>query len=236
MSTFRLKQFDIRQEQSALKVGTDGMLLGAWVADRFRDSAPRRILDVGTGTGIIALMLAQELPSSEVIGIELDPSSAREARHNAEQSPFAQRIRIVEGDFRTYKPTESIDLIVSNPPYYTPTHSNSDQRETVAKHAIELSADQFFRSCERATPIVAIIVAHSATDTYIDAAQDIGFHLTEQVDIVTKRGKAPQRQILLFSKSPIGLRQSQITILQGDGRHDYTEEYSQLLRPFLTIL
>lgn len=234
MSLFRLKQFDIKQDQSALKVGTDGMLLGAWVADRFGAIAPRRILDVGSGTGIIALMLAQELPSCEVVGIEVDHLSALEARHNAEHSPFAKRIEIIEGDFRSYQPIEPFDLVISNPPYFTATHGNSDLRETVAKHAVELSAEAFFHHCD--APTVAIIVAQSSATTYIQAAQESGLNLAEQVDVITKMGKTPQRQILLFTQIETEPMQSQITILQGDGRHDYTEEYRRLLRPFLTIL
>lgn len=234
MNLFRLKQFNIKQEQSALKVGTDGMLLGAWVADRFQETPPRRLLDVGTGTGIIALMLAQELPKSEIIGIEVDHPSAEEARYNAQHSPFAERVEMIEGDFRHYPFSTPFDLIISNPPYFTATHSNADQRETVAKHAIELTAEDFFHSCK--APTVAIIVAQSAAELYIKSASDNGFHLIEQVDIITKIGKAPQRVILLFSESERALIQSQLTILQGDGRHDYTEAYSHLLRPFLTIL
>lgn len=234
MSLFKLKQFDIRQDQSALKVGTDGMLLGAWVADRFREAPPRRILDVGTGTGIIALMLAQELTASEVVGIEIDHLSAEEARYNAEHSLFAGRVEIIEGDFCGYSSPKPIDLIVSNPPYFTPTHHNSNRRETIAKHSVALSPESFFGSCQ--APAVVVIVARSVAAAYIHAAQEHGLLLAEQAAIVTKQGKAPGRYILLFRRSPTELRESRLTILQGDGRHDYTEEYSRLLRPFLTIL
>lgn len=235
MSLFRLKQFTIQQELSALKVGTDGMLLGAWVADRFHETPPSSILDVGTGTGIIALMLAQELQRSKIVGIEVDPLSAQEAQYNAQHSPFASRVEIIQGDFRACHFAQPFDLIVSNPPYFTPTHSNSDRRETIAKHAVELSPQHFFSNCQGTN--VVIIVAQSATSLYQHAAEEAGLHLVEQVAIITKRGKAPQRHILRFAPDPVvSTKQSQLTILQGDSRHDYTEEYSRLLRPFLTIL
>lgn len=85
---FRLKQFEIRQEDSALKVGTDGMLLGGYIAHHFQEHQPKTVLDVGTGTGIIALMLAQAFPTTHITGIELDSASAKEASYNASHSPL----------------------------------------------------------------------------------------------------------------------------------------------------
>lgn len=171
MNLFRLKEFTIKQEQSALKIGTDGMLLGAWVADKFRSASHLRILDVGTGTGIIALMLAQELPMSEITGIEIDALSAEEAQHNAAHSPFANRVKIIQGDFRKHTFEQPFDLVVSNPPYYTSTHSSRDQRATIAKHSVELSPLEFFGACNAST--VVIIVAQSATASYISRKMDL---------------------------------------------------------------
>lgn len=239
MSIFHLKQFDIRQEQSALKVGTDGMLLAAWVAHRFREAQPTRILDVGTGTGVIALMLAQELRESAVVGVELDELSTEEAIYNVAHSPFATRVTITSADYCHYYADEPFQLIVSNPPYFTPTHTNANQRETIAKHSIGLLPQAFFESSQRVlTPFgsIAIIISHSALHSFVRAASEHSFYISERVDVVTKAGKAPQRHILTLSREKQSIQQSTLTILCGDGRHDYTEEYATLLRPFLIIL
>lgn len=237
-SLFRLKQFELRQEQSALKVGTDGMLLGAVVADRFRGTSVGRVLDVGTGTGVIALMVAQELPNADVVGIELDPATAEEAECNAQASPFAPRVSVLCADFRTYV-AAPFHLIVSNPPFYTATHSSADQRSTVAKHAITLSADSFFQKCqELLSPMgtIAVILAPSALSAYENAATSRGFFLNETIAIYTKAGRPLKRVIAFWSRRFTPHLQNSITILSGNGRHDYTEEYARLLRPYLIIL
>lgn len=236
---FRLKQFDIQQEHSAHKVGTDGMLLGAFVASHFANTPPARILDVGTGTGLIALMLAQAFPESEVTAIELDPLSACEARSNAAHSPFADRVTIIEDNFGVAELSGSYQLITSNPPYYTPTHQNSDIRETQAKHAITLTPETFFgRSQELLSPegTIATVLACTALPDFMVAAAEFSFAPVHQAYIHTKAEKEAKRVITLWQHNTASTTEAHLTILAGEGRHQYTPEYAHLLRPYLTIL
>lgn len=132
MSEFRFKQFTIRQHRTPMKVGTDGVLLGAWVEVRPSD---RRILDIGTGTGVIALMLAQRAPEAQITGV--DVVDVAEACENAEQSPWATRVFFVQQPIQQFT-AEPFDLIVSNPPFFVEALICPDPGRSLARHAVEL--------------------------------------------------------------------------------------------------
>ena len=111
---FHFKSFSIKQEQSAMKVGTDGVLLGAWVNPK---SYPHQILDVGTGTGLVAIMLAQRFVRSQIYAIDIDQASNEEALFNTQTSPWSERLNITHCALQDYNSSNKYDLIVSNPPY-----------------------------------------------------------------------------------------------------------------------
>ena len=158
---FQFKQFTVRHERCAMKVGTDGVLLGAWAPVE----GVGRILDVGTGTGLVALQLAQRTASARITAIEIDPDAAAQAGENVAASPWSDRIEVVCGDFATFrqiatfdtfatpslvaKPTvaeeEGYDLIVSNPPYFTEALQCPDPRRCTARHTATLDYALLFR-------------------------------------------------------------------------------------------
>ncbi|MGI9526697.1 MAG: tRNA1(Val) (adenine(37)-N6)-methyltransferase, partial [Weeksellaceae bacterium] len=113
MSIFKFKQFNVEQKLSAAKVGTDGVLLGAWVN---LDPTPSKILDIGTGTGLIALMLAQRSPLSYITALDIDKDAIVEASLNFENSPWPDRLNAVHTSLQAYNTEEKFDLIISNPP------------------------------------------------------------------------------------------------------------------------
>ena len=134
---FQFRQFTILQERCAMKVGTDGTLLGAWA------HGGQHILDIGTGTGLIALMMAQRFPQATVVGIDIDPAAVMQARENAGRSPFAGRITIWHEDFTQphgdHGPATAVghcyDAIVCNPPYFVSSLKCSNSQRTCARHA-----------------------------------------------------------------------------------------------------
>ena len=128
---FQFKQFTVYQQRCAMKVGTDGTLLGAW-AQVPTESA--RILDIGTGTGLIALMLAQRFPQASVLGIDIDQDAVCQAKENVENSPFASRIKIEHANVMDYNNEEGFDAIVSNPPYFVDALTCPDQQRTIADY------------------------------------------------------------------------------------------------------
>ena len=141
MQPFRFKQFSIAHDRCAHKVGTDGVLLGAWV----KAENPQAILDAGTGSGVIALMLAQRFPGAMVTGIELDESSADQARENTANSPFADRVTIIQGDFLNYSFQQKFDLIVSNPPFFKGNTSTGKLERDKARHEEHLPQKDFIQ-------------------------------------------------------------------------------------------
>ena len=130
---FRFKQFAIRQDRCPMKVGTDGVLLGAWVSVRPSD---RRILDIGTGTGLIALMMAQRVPGARITGVDVEDIS--QARENADASPWGGRVAFVQCPVQEFAPQGKFDLVVSNPPFFVDSLTCPDAGRTTARHAVRL--------------------------------------------------------------------------------------------------
>ena len=131
---FRFKHFSVEQNRCAMKVGTDGVLLGAWVPVRDTD---RRVLDIGTGTGLIALMLAQRTAGARITALDVDPACAEQARENADASPWGGRIETVCAPVQAFG-AEPFDLIVSNPPFYDNSLPSPDAARTTARHTASL--------------------------------------------------------------------------------------------------
>lgn len=132
---FQFKQFQVDQRDCAMKINTDGVLLGAMSGETLYHCEAPNILDVGTGTGVIALMLAQRFSLAHVIGVEIDAAAAERAFHNFEGSPFFNRIRLWQHDILKCDFEERFDLIVSNPPYFLDALKNVDKRKEMARHA-----------------------------------------------------------------------------------------------------
>ena len=128
---FNFRQFTVRQERCAMKVGTDGTLLGAWA------HGGSSILDIGVGTGLIALMMAQRFPESHIVGIDIDHEAVEQALENVKASPF-RNIDVVEADAKSYGGS-SFDAIVCNPPYFADSLQSPDMQRTIARHTVSLS-------------------------------------------------------------------------------------------------
>lgn len=143
---FRFQQFEIAQDQCAMKVGTDGILLGAWAPI----SHSKRILDIGAGTGLIGLMLAQRTENAAVVLVEVDEKAAQQARENAKHSPFGQRVTTVDSPIQDYtEEGRGFDLIVSNPPFFTGGVLSEQQGRASVRHTVKLSHQDLMRSVQR---------------------------------------------------------------------------------------
>lgn len=137
-SYFRFKQFTIRQEHAAMKVTTDACLFGAWVAKQVAaQPGANHLLDVGTGTALLSLMIAQQA-QARLDAIEIDEAAAEQAKSNAANSPWKNRIHIMQGDARVYNFTEQYDIIVSNPPFYENELSSVNSKKNTAHHSSDL--------------------------------------------------------------------------------------------------
>ena len=143
---FQFKQFTVWHDQCAMKVGTDGVLLGAWASVE----RARRILDIGTGTGLVALMLAQRsLLDAKIVALEIDEAAAGQARENVARSPWQERIEVVQADFKKYRSSDKFDVIVSNPPYFVDSLECPDRQRAAARHNDSLTYEELLEGVNR---------------------------------------------------------------------------------------
>ena len=202
---FQFRQFIIRQNRCAMKVGTDGTLLGAW-ADCPATSGPSRILDIGTGTGLIALMMAQRFPCAQVTAIDIDPQSVAQARENVAASPFSERIIVHEKDLLNFSDIEGYDAVVCNPPYFVDSLTCPDDHRTTARHTVSLTYEGLMRSAFKLLKpdgLFSLVIPSDSRLSIESEAHLAGFFLSRVCLIRTTPKKAPKRQLIEFCKHSV---------------------------------
>lgn len=229
---FTFKRFSVSQMRSAMKVGTDGVLLGAWA--HFTPEH-RRILDVGTGTGLIALMAAQrtEAWGAEVVAVEIDAPSAEDARENFARSEWDERLSLVECAVQEFCPEEKFDHIISNPPYFVDSLLSPDVSRTAARHTTSLSFDELaLASARLLNPegVLSLVLPYDAVADMTLAAARVGLFLVRREDVRSKQNAAPLRSLLEFGFEPQPTLRTNHTIHISGG--DYSEEYRSLTKDF----
>ena len=233
MAVFKFKYFSVENERSPMKVNTDGVLLGAAVC---LSGQEKRILDIGTGTGVIALMLAQRTESAEVTGLEIDHDSFEEALGNFRNSPWKERLEAVEGDLREYIPACRYDLVVSNPPYYDNSLKNPDERVSVARHNVSLHYSDIFHFCDEyleSTGKISLVLPSSEEKSLMRSAGSFGFFPERILRIRSSEKKTVSRIISVFSRERRSPEESLLTIMEGG---KYSEEYKSLTGDFYLLL
>ena len=227
---FSFKQFTIRQDKCAFKVGTDGVLLGAY-ADV---AGAKRILDIGTGTGLIALMLAQR-SEAEIAAIEPDRDSYEQACSNIESSRWGSRVKVENTYLQNFKPTGiKFDLIVTNPPFFTDSLKNPDPVKAAARHKDTLSSDELLKGITRLIAEdgrLQVIMPYAEGNIFIAEAQAYGLYCNNILKIKPLPSSEVKRLILTFSRQRLKIKESFLTIEHG-ARHDFTEEYINLTKDF----
>ena len=211
---FRFKKFTLWQSRCAMKVGTDGTLLGAWA------SGGKRVLDIGTGTGLVALMMAQRFPDARVRGIDIDDGAVGQARENVARSPFSDRVDI---DLCDVKMAEGCyDCMVSNPPYFVDALACPDGKRAMARHADTLTYADLMASGWRLLSddgVFSLIIPFDCKARLEGEAALRGFFKTRECAVRTTPTKAPRRFMLTFAKHPSALQQEELVI----GSENYKE-------------
>ena len=226
---FAFKQFTVRHDRCAMKVGTDGVLLGAWTDL----SHSRRILDIGTGTGLIALMLAQRCMDARITAIDLDSAAVEQAQENIQASPWKDRIEALQQDICTYHPNGTFDTIVSNPPYFIDSLKCPDGQRSTARHTDTLDADRLIGKVSELLTSdgrFSIILPAEQTEDLIRVAGEKGLHPSRQTWVITRPGLSPKRILMEFRKIPVTLQPYELVIELE--RHVYSEEYIALTQEF----
>ena len=235
---FSFKRFTIVQDHSAMKVGTDGVLLGAWSRIERSD---RYMLDIGSGTGVIALMLAQrsEASGAFIDAVEIDQASALEAEFNVRQSPWATRVRVFHGSVQETVDIlhSSYDLIVSNPPFFVDSLHAPDRARTTARHAVTLSCPDLMSISSRMLSEhgrLCVIIPCDQEYLYKSAAADYGMKLSRIAHVYPKGGMPAKRSMLEFSRDSLSVsvfHMEDIIIEMPDGQ-TYSPEYVSMMSEF----
>jgi len=241
MSIFQFKKFSVLNDQSAMKVNTDGVLLAAVASIKGNES---ELLDVGTGTGTIALILAQrleELGHKDFIinGIDIDKPSFEEATINFQNSPWKNNLKAINIDLNSYKPKNNLDLIVSNPPYYEDSLKNPSQRYATARHTSSIDEENlpnaplsyrtlivFAKEYLKPDGRIAMILPADKEKDLVRYAGGFGLYPYNILRIKTLAAKKPSRIIAEFSRQRLSPTESDLAIRDSSG---YTADYLKLV-------
>ena len=233
---FQCKQFFVAHDQCAMKVSTDSLILGSFVDTTNASS----MLDVGTGSGILALMMAQKsAPDAAITAIDIDPGAIAQARHNAANSPWPEKIRIEQSPLQEMDHQQQYDLIVSNPPYFAdsvrPTRAYASMPESrgLARTEQTLTIDDFFAQ--------TAVLSHAGSRLYcmypsareavvFNSALQSGWHVKQSLSIRHNASSAPYLGVYCFVRVPETVAVETLTIRTGENQ--YTAEYKQLCADF----
>ncbi len=226
---FSFKKFTVYHDRCAMKVGTDGVLLGAWTDI----THSKRILDIGTGTGLIALMLAQRSETVHITAIDIDQEAVIQASENTNASPWNKRIEVSKKDICAFTSDILFDTIVSNPPYFTNSLKCSDIQRNTARHTDTLSAYSLLaKVAELLTSKgrFSVIIPSEQTEEFIQIAEGQGLYPSRLTQIITRPGLSPKRSLMEFRKTAQNIQSDELTIELE--RHVYSEEYIALTKDF----
>lgn len=227
---FHFKDFSIDQPGAVHKVGTDGVLLGAW-ADISRAAS---ILDIGTGTGLIALMLAQRSnPDTPVTALEILPESAACARSNFENSPWQHRLTIVETALQDFYPQNRYDLVVSNPPFFSERTLSPHYEKNMARHTdampLRVLADGLSRLVSE-QGICCLIMPVKEARMLCELAASNGLFCTEEIQVHGREGKPAERLMIRLERNAGSFSKSMLHVYDKQG--SYSEGFKRLTSGF----
>lgn len=228
---FNFKQFTVFQDKCAMKVGTDGVMLGAWTDCE----NAKNILDVGTGTGLIALMLAQR-SDAEIHAIEIDDDASEQAKENVTKSPWSNQIHVRNISLQDCikESNTKYDVIVSNPPYFQNSLFAPDEKRTRARHNLEFDFKDLIRAANTMLNDMgklSVVLPYLEGTMFIVQAAEKGLYCVRQTNVLPKPGKDPKRLLLEFMKIKKPLVEQEI-IIELNKRHQYSEAYKNLTKDY----
>jgi tRNA1Val (adenine37-N6)-methyltransferase len=231
MSGFTFKQFHIEHDKCAMKVGTDGILLGAWANLQGAKSG----LDIGTGTGLIALMLKQRNPAMAVTAVEIDDDAVAQAKANIAHSPWPN-IDLWQGDIAHFNRATQFDLIVSNPPYFNHSLTSDNQARMTARHTNDLSFQTLLAKVKTLLSLNGqffVVLPYSEVELFEANAEAFKLTVTEKVFVHTKHNKPAKRVLMSLKHSEQGTETAKAGRLDiHDESGNYSAQYKALCRDF----
>ena len=226
MKPFRFQKFDILQHKNVFRVGTDGVLLGALC----QVENAQKILEVGTGTGLISLMLAQRNAKAEITALDLNEEAVKLAQENFKNSPFSERLQFFHQDFKIFESQKEYDFVVCNPPFF---EENNSVKDILARQQVELT---FRNLIEKASKILSsegifsVIIPSESVQEFENLAEDFDLYLVRKVNIFGIENGVLKRNVLEFSKKKSALETLDFTIEKSPRK--YSDQYLELTKEF----
>ena len=226
MKPFRFQKFDIIQHENVFRVGTDGVLLGALC----KVENAQRILEVGTGIGLISLMLAQRNANAEITALDLNEDAVKLAQENFKNALFSERLNVFHQDFKIFESQKEYDFVVCNPPFF---EENNSVKDILARQQVELT---FRNLIEKASKILSsegifsVIIPSESAKEFENLAQDFDLHLVRKINIFGIENGVLKRNVLEFSKKKSALETLDFTIEKSPRK--YSDQYLELTKEF----
>lgn len=229
---FQFKEFQVNQDQCAMKIGTDGVLLGAWTSI---DTNPFSILDIGAGTGILSLMLAQRSPAEVIEALEIDDSAYEQCVDNFEQSSWNDRLFCYHASLEEFAEEieDQYDLIICNPPFYSETYKTENSQRDLARFQDAMPFEHLLESVVALLSengLFSVVIPFSEEDKFIDLASKSSLFPMRITHVKGTPSSETKRSLIEFSFSKTNLITSELII--ETARHNYTEDYISLTKDF----
>ncbi len=229
---FYFKQFTVQQDRCAMKIGTDGVLLGAWA----EVTGARQVLDIGTGSGVIALMLAQRAEKALIHAVEVDEDAYGQACENVQAAPWAGRMSVFHAAIQDYVQTsgQQYDLIVSNPPFFSGGTFSASQDRNSVRHTVKLPHGDLLQAVRKLlSPEGSFCVILPLIEglRFAELAQDYHLFCTKITEVRPKADKPVERLLMQFQRNSRPLLKDSL-VVQHEERNDWTEEYIKLTGAF----
>jgi tRNA1Val (adenine37-N6)-methyltransferase len=230
MSGFKFKQFTIHQDKTAMKIGTDSILFGSWLET---NSSCKSILDIGTGTGLLALMMAQKNTNASITALEIDEDAFFQAQENIANSKWTNRIDLIHTNANLWCSDRKYDLLLSNPPYFENALLAENSARTKARHQVDFKIENLLSLWEKfgsENSELACILPIDESEKLIAIIHKKGYFLKEYTTVKPKLGAIPNRAMMMFVKEKTPTNKSELCIRKKDG--SYSEEYVRLTKDF----
>lgn len=226
---FRFKQFEIAQNQCTIKVNTDGVLLGSWA--EVNDS--NTILDIGTGTGVLAMMMAQKCNSAAVDAIDIDENAYRQAKENFGRSAWKKRLTAIHTSLQNFSTAVKYHTVISNPPYFVNDFKSASEQKNIARHSIELNYGELLSGINRLlgeNGKAFLVIPAFNFQLLQTAAEKENLFVTKLTEVIAVTGKAPYLVLMQLEREKKQFLRSRIAIQNTDG--SFTDEYKTLTKDF----
>ena len=233
MSTFNFKQFSVQQDKCAMKIGTDSVLLGAWCPI---DNNPFSVLDIGAGTGVLSLMLAQRSHAEQIDALEIDEDAYEQCVENFEASPWSDRLFCFHAGLDEFieEPEDEYDIIISNPPFYSEDYKTDNSQRDLARFQDAMPFEELVEAADlllSENGIFAVIIPYKEEESFIDLCTEVELFPVKVTRVKGSHTTPIVRSLLAFKRFELSTLTADELVIEIN-RHEYTDDYINLTKDF----